>query len=420
MLTLPLLSAFSRRIAYFLLALFVTSGAHAASTLEMWADLVSFRPDEASQSRLLNRSVAAGEESWHIQKIERARGDLVLEQTSMVVTKLPAVEEKVLTPQGLLAFLRSNLSLFIEGEGLKFGPVTAEDKQMWTNDNPLNSVIEFTPTQGADTRQSAWQVTDVKRDEWTLTSVQVGGKDTTRNPYSGNRRIGVQAALPLDGCIIYSNAAFRAYDAPTAEIEKTLAAQSALNWQRIFARVKVWVESHGGTVISGLTTQQSSLIPWGTVSKALHTPKVAWQDLDGTWRSKDAGKRFKIVFRGLEAPCDFIERNKDGEEVRMQVTPQIVHGEKDKQGQPVTTYVLERSNEDPEVLRFYKFSSTLANDIVNAHPKPSKLILRRKGEKLVGEWLGLAISRDAAGRLSELKNPGDQPGRLYDFTPEGP
>jgi hypothetical protein len=253
-----------------------------------------------------------------------------------------------------------------------------------------------------------------------MTSVQAGGKGSTRNPFSGNRVMGVMPALPLDGCVLYTRAAVRAYDAPTPNDEKALAAASADAWKHVFDRIKVWIEDHGGLTAPNLMGQASTLVPWAAVAKQLHTPRIPWQDLDGTWRSKDAGKRFTIVFRGLEAPCDFVERNKEGGEVRVQVALQAVQGEKDKQGQPVATYLLERSNEDPEVLRFYKFSAALVNDIIAAKPKPSKLILRRTGEKLVGEWQGLSISRDAAGRLSQIQNPGDQPGRTYEFAPDGP
>lgn len=401
-------------------ALLVVGGSVSAVEIAEWGELLSYRPDEAAQTRLLNRKVEAGQESWHIQKVERARGDLLLESQALVVTKLPAVNGKVLTPHGLLAFVRRNLSTFLEGEGVKFGQITDEDRQLWESDSPSNAVVELSSTQGVDMRQSAWLVTGVKRDEWLMTGVQVGGAESVKNPFSGNRKLGVTSALPMDGCILYTRATLRAYDAPSPTDERALADQSADLWKRIFARIKAWVETNGGAVVPGLGDSESVIVPWTGVAKSLHVPKIAWQDLDGMWRSKDPGKRFAVLFRGLDAPCEFIERNKDGEELRVQVPLQVVHGEKDKQGQPVATYVLERSNEDPEVLAFYDFSSALVQDIIASKPKPSRLILKRVGDKLTAEWLGLAISRDGAGRLAEIKQPGDQPGRSYEFAPEGP
>ena len=224
----------------------------------------------------------------------------------------------------------------------------------------------------------------------------------------------------MDGVILFSDATLRAFDAATPEAEKALAAQSAEMWRRIFGRIEAWIIQNGGAVVPNLIPQQSTIVPWISVAKSMHTPRVPWQDLDGMWRSKDAGKRFAIVFRGIDAPCDFIERNADGGEIRVQVPLQTLPGEKDKAGQPVATYIIERSNEEAEVLKFYKFSSQLITDIIAAKPKPSKLILRRVGDKLTGEWLGLAISRDGGGRLSGIKNPGDQPGRTYDFVADGP
>ncbi|MBL9116809.1 MAG: hypothetical protein JNJ83_17510 [Verrucomicrobiaceae bacterium] len=395
-------------------------GSASAVDIGDWGELLSYRPDEAAQTKLLNRKVEPGQDSWHIQKLERARGDVLLESQALVVTKLPAVGGKVLTPQGLLAFVRRNLSMFLDGEGVKFGPVTDEDRQHWETESPSNAVVELTSTQGIDNRQSAWLVTGVKRDEWLMTAVQVGGATPAKNPYSGNRKVGVASALPMEGCILYTRAALRAYDAPSPTDERALADQSSDLWKRLFSRIKVWVESNGGAVVPGLGDSESTIVPWLGVAKTLHVPKIAWQDLDGMWRSKDVGKRFAIVFRGLDAPCEFIERNKEGEELRVQIPLKVIHGEKDKQGQAVATYVLERSNEDPEVLSFYDFSAALVQDIIASKPKPSRLVLKRVGDKLTAEWLGIAISRDASGRLAEIKQPGDQPGRAYDFAPEGP
>ena len=396
------------------------AGLSNAADFSALASLLSFRPDEGAQSRLINRQVAAGEDPWHIQKVERARGELILESTSLLVTKLPAVNNKVLSAHGLAAYVRRNMGQFVDGENIKYGPVTAEDTQLMAGDSYLNAVVEFTATGGVDPRPSAWLCSEVLKEGWTLSSVQVSGKDMLPNPFSGNRRFGVRDALPMEGVVFYSDATLRAFDAATPEAEKALAAQSAEMWRRIFGRIEAWIIQNGGAVVPNLIPQQSTIVPWISVAKSMHTPRVPWQDLDGMWRSKDAGKRFAIVFRGIDAPCDFIERNADGGEIRVQVPLQTLPGEKDKAGQPVATYIIERSNEEAEVLKFYKFSSQLITDIIAAKPKPSKLILRRVGDKLTGEWLGLAISRDGGGRLSGIKNPGDQPGRTYDFVADGP
>jgi hypothetical protein len=396
------------------------AGLSNAADLSALASLLSFRPDEGAQSRLINRPVAAGEDPWHIQKVERARGELILESTSLLVSKLPAVNDKVLSPHGLVAYVRHNMGQFMEGENIKFGPVTGEDTQLLSNESAVNAVVEFTATTGADPRQSAWLFSEVRKEDWTLSSVQVGGKDKLPNPFNGNRRFGVRDATPMDGTILYSDATVRAFDAPTPDAERALAAQSAEMWRRIFGRIEAWIIQNGGAVVPNLVPQQSTIVTWASVAKSMHVPHVAWQDLDGTWRSKDAGKRFSIVFRGIDAPCDFMERNADGGEIRVQVPLQAIQGEKDKQGQPIATYVIERSNEEPDVLKFYKFSAQVITDIIAANPKPSKLILRREGDKLTGEWLGLAISRDGGGRLSSIKNPGDQPGRTYEFVADGP
>ena len=136
--------------------------------------------------------------------------------------------------------------------------------------------------------------------------------------------------------------------------------------------------------------------------------------LDGLWQSTDKEKRFAIQFRGLSAPCEFIERNRKGKELRVPVMIQIVPGAKG-----VTNYVLERPNDNKDVLTFYEFSQALQGDIIASMPKPSRLVLTRTGDKLKAEWYGLTISRDAAGRLANSKQPGVVKARLYEFKPEG-
>ena len=153
-----------------------------AADLSALASLLSFRPDETSQSRLINRQVAAGEDPWHIQKVERARGELILESTSLVVSKLPAVNDKVLSPHGLVGYIRRNMGQFLDGENIKYGPLTPEDTQLLSNDSSINAVVEFTATAGTDPRQSAWLFSEVRKEDWTLTSVQPGGKDKLPNP----------------------------------------------------------------------------------------------------------------------------------------------------------------------------------------------------------------------------------------------
>ena len=390
----------------------LASGVHAASLAD-WSTLVSFRPDPALQGRLQGRHVEADAAAWSVQKIERSRGELLLESTSLVVTKMPALGGKVLDSRGLLREVREHLAEFFDSTQAVLSPVSKEDEAALKSPSPAGAAVQLTgPAVGG--KEAAYLIGESNADHFVLTSLQGGKAGAGANPYSGNREIGVTSALPLDGCVLYSQAALRAAEAGTAAEEKALAAQSLSLWLGVFGRIQAFIEKNGGAVVEGLEPPVSTLVNWNDVAKTFHQPKVPWQDMDGLWLSTDKEKRFAIQFRGLGAPAEFIERNRKGKELRVPVTIQIVPGPKG-----VTSYVFERPNDSKEVLSFYDFGQLLQNDIIASMPKPSKMVLTRSGDKLKAEWFGLTISRDAAGRLAVSKQPAVVKPRPYEFKPEG-
>ena len=386
-----------------------TPGLRAAS-LSDWSTLVSFRPDPALQGKLQTRPADADAGSWGVQKIERSRGELLLESTSLVVTKMPAFGGKVVDSRGLLREVRQHLTEFFDPAVASFGPLTQEDQAALNSPTPAGAVVHLV----GKTKDAAFVVGESSPDHLILSSLHGGKTGMGINPYSGNRELGVSSALPLDGCVLYSHATLRAAEAGTPEEEKALAAQSLAVWQGVFQRIHDFIEKNGGSVVEGLEPPVSTLVAWNDVAKTFHQPKVPWQDLDGLRQSTDKEKRFAIQFRGLSAPCEFIERNRKGKELRVPVMIQIVPGAKG-----VTNYVLERPNDNKDVLTFYEFSQALQGDIIASMPKPSRLVLTRTGDKLKAEWYGLTISRDAAGRLANSKQPGVVKARVYEFKPEG-
>ncbi|MDB6140741.1 MAG: repeat-containing protein [Verrucomicrobiaceae bacterium] len=381
-----------------------------ATSLSDWSTLVSFRPDPALQSKLQSKPAEADAGNWSIQKIERSRGELLLESTSLVVTKMPAFGGKVVDSRGLLREVRQHLAEFFDPAQATFAAASPEDQAALNAPNPAGAIVHV----AGKNKDAAYLLGEATPDHVVWTSLHGAKLGMGINPFSGNRELGVNSALPLDGCVLYSRAALRATEAATPEEEKALAAQSLALWQGVFQNIRAFVEKNGGAVVDGLEPPVSTLVAWNDVAKTFHQPKIPWQDMDGLWQSTDKEKRFAIQFRGLSAPCEFIERNRKGKELRVPVPIQVVPGAKG-----VTTYVLERPNDSKDVLSFYEFNPTLQNDIINSMPKPSKLVLTRLGDKLKGEWYGLTISRDAAGRLATTKQPGVVKARLYEFKPEG-
>ena len=387
-----------------------------AVSLTDWATLVSFRPDPAMQGKLQTRPADPEIGAWGVQKIERSRGALLLENTSLVITKMPAFEGKVADTRALLREIRLHLPQFFDSSQAALAPLAKEDEAALASPTPIGAVLHLS---GATVtgKDIAYVVSESTQDHFILTSLRGGKAGIGINPFSGNREIGVSSALPLDGCILYSHAALRAAEAATPETEKALAAESSAIWQGAFARIRALVEKNGGAVVDGLEPQVSTLVSWNDVAKSLHQPKVAWQDMDGLWQSIEKEKRFAIQFHGLSAPAEFIERNRKGKELRIPVMVQVQVTPGPKGG---TTYILERPNDSKDVLTFYEFGLAIQSDIIAAKPKPSRLALTRSGDKLKGEWQGLTISRDAAGRLAGIKQPGTVKGRIYEFKAEGP
>ena len=388
---------------------------HAAS-LSDWSTLVSFRPEPALQGKLQSRAADADAGGWNVQKIERSRGELLLESVSLVVTKMPAMGGKVLDSRGLLREVRMHMPEFFDPAQAVYEPIAKEDETALNSPSPTGAILHIVG-KTAGGKDAAFLVGEATADRVTWTSVHGGRSGAGNNPYSGNRELGVATALPLDGCVLYCRAAVRATEAATPEEEKVLAAQSLALWQGVFQRVQAFIEKNGGSVVDGLEPPVSTLINWNDVAKNFHQPKVPWQDMDGLWQSTDKEKRFAIQFHGLGAPAEFIERNRRGKELRVPVMVQVVPPPNPKAS---TTYVLERPNDNKDVLIFYDFNQKTQDDILAAKPKPSKLVITRNADKLKAEWFGLSISRDAGGRLTSIKQPGSGgKGHIYEFKPEG-
>jgi hypothetical protein len=170
------------------------------------------------------------------------------------------------------------------------------------------------------------------------------------------------------------------------------------------------VKQHDGDSIPELLPPTVTVVPWNSVAKAFHQPTSPWVGIEGTWVSTD--KRFRLEFQS-EASVDFIETNRSGKEIRM--TCPVSRGEGEK-----VTHIIERANDNEDLLSFYEFKPSVRTAIMDRKPEPSKMILSRNTKgKLVGSWYGLAISRDVYGNLQEIKSPTKSTPHVYEFNPVG-
>ncbi|MVZ97926.1 hypothetical protein EUU23_09425 [Sphingorhabdus sp. IMCC26285] len=124
---------------------------------------------------------------------------------------------------------------------------------------------------------------------------------------------------------------------------------------------------------------------------------------NGGWQSEDVQTRFQLE---IVAPnVDWTERNAAGQ---MLLVP--------AQFAPTDDQIkIERDN-TLDVLAHIGFQPNVADQITAAGPRPSYLVLRRIDGRIEGEWSGLIATKDAAGNLEELKQPGTTPSKPFGFS----
>lgn len=401
--TPPLLRSFVSALVMLLLGVSAASG----QDFGQWARIVSFRPESKLQEKLQN--VAADENGArpHFLKIEHARGPLLLITSSLVVNKMPAVEGKVLGVTGLTRYLRMHLPDMADGTkfALSYGADT--QKSVWEGDSALGHSLKWTD-KIANT-ESEFYLADVSSDRWIFTMLS-RSKEAQPHMMSGNVQISVTSASPVEGCVIQVRAAVRPTMAPTAADEWNAAETFARIWIDILENTRKWVKNSNGDCIPELLPPTVSMVPWNQVAKPFHQPGTPWVGIEGTWVSSD--KRFRLEFQN-ESVCEFIETNKSGKEAR--VTCAVTRGEGEK-----LSYIIERPNDNDDILTFYEFSAAVRTAIKDRKPEPSRLTLSRNSKgKLIGQWYGLAVTRDSLGNLKDIKPPAATPPRLYEFTPVG-
>ena len=378
-----------------------------AQEFAQWAKLVSFRPEAKLQEKLQNEKADENGDRPHLLKIERARGNLVLMASSLVVNKMPAIEGRALSVNAFARYLRLHLMEMVDSTKAALALADETQKSAWESETPEGQQLKWIDK--VSNTETDMFLADAGTDRWVL-SMMSRHKEAQPHMVSGNLQISLTGATPLEGCIIQVRGAVRPTAAATAADEWAAAERFAGVWVDVLEHARAWVKLHDGDCIPELLPPTVSVVPWNVVAKAFHQPTNPWVGIEGTWVSVE--KRFRLEFQN-ESSCDFIEMNKSGKEMRATCT--VTRGEGEK-----VSFVIERSNDNEDLLSFYEFKPSVRAAIIDKKPEPSKLVLSRNSKgKMVGQWYGLAISRDVYGNLQEVKSPSKGPARVYEFIPVG-
>jgi hypothetical protein len=125
----------------------------------------------------------------------------------------------------------------------------------------------------------------------------------------------------------------------------------------------------------------------------------------GNWNSTDIDTRFRLQISGNNA-VTWTERNSASGQQLSKTSSLSLKSDGEA--------VVERPNSS-DVLQLLGFQQNIIPSILAAGPKPSFLKLTRKGHRVLGEWNGIVVIKDAKGHFSQLKQPGASPAKNFDF-----
>lgn len=401
-----MISAISSRIAILLACGLGLASSLSAQDLSAWAKVISFRPETKVQEKMQARPADPDGTRYKTLHIERARGDLFLQNVSLAVLKMPAAEGKPMTMAALLRRVRTGFEEFVDPAKFKAAFASAEEKAQWASDTGEGSQVTITNTvTGTAYPFSLGEATT----EHVILNTMASTNSPMEKLASGQIWIGVGSASPLDGCVVQVRAAFRPAAAATHDDEWKVAEEFGTLWISFIDRVRAFIEANSGACLPQMMPPTMAYVPWDMVAKRFHTPSQAWAGVEGLWRSTEKEQRFRLEFTS-DGSCDLIERNSKGKELRMTVP--MLPGEEGKGG-----YVIERPNDREEVLEFFDFAPALRAAILEKKPEPSRLTLKLNSKgRLVGNWYGFSISRNAAGALTDVKQPSKMPPRQFEFV----
>lgn len=222
-----------------------------------WSRLYSLVPDPDLQREVTQRG-----NNWAVHQMGHAAGKLNLDYYPIVVTQMPVVDGKSISPEDYLERLRigflRNADPNIE-QLAKFRGYLPSDEKLWQSPDPTGAVlriglglpIPFAPNIAVD--DGIVLVSEKSSDHWVFSTVRAGTPliDGGAHPVTGNRAFGFWKRD--DGATVFYTAAA---DRPTRGIDRyvqdllVFPIQDLL-WSRFQRSIAQDINSHGGQAVVG-------------------------------------------------------------------------------------------------------------------------------------------------------------------------
>jgi hypothetical protein len=412
--------------------------ASTAQPVSDWMRQINFRPSSSQQTALMTRPSGTAGGIWYFSKLEAGSGPLCLDYFGFTVTKAPRAAGRDIKPAELMHWVRTHLSDFLDPAMASCRVEGFEDQWRWESDTAaVGAVLKFDLRATDPPSTSFLSLTEQNAAWWVLSTVHSASPGSLDWPVNGNRTFGwgelkleesamedsaasskkpqqkgkavVPAVALKRPFSIYTRGAWRVKAGSSPEQAKAIMEREAALWKNCMDRVAEFVVTHGGAC--GPAPHRTGLFPqeWEPILNTSFFPLVNWVDPEGSWTSKDAQARFRLVIHPGFGTCELVERGRGGRELSRTV---LMTSTESGDG-----WKVERSSVDPEILEFLGFDATARAQIIAAAPPPSFLAFNRKGGGLKAQWNGFIVERDGKGAIAAIKSPGAFKPKEYEFGP---
>lgn len=180
-----------------------------ATSVNCWADLLSYRPPLDVQAALAQRPLSG--RGWYAHRIEAGAGPVNLDFYSVHIDVFPTINGKKLSKDDLFNVIRTDFAKFLPPTSVTtFAPVSAAiDGPLWDSAAPVGSVMQFVLSylHVPDFERAAVVTSSHTQTSWKFSTVYA--TPTYAHPVSGTREFGIYQLA--DGAYrVYTRGADRA------------------------------------------------------------------------------------------------------------------------------------------------------------------------------------------------------------------
>jgi hypothetical protein len=213
--------------------------------------------------------------NWHFHKIEAGLGKVALDEYAVLVEKLPIIDGKESTPEGLLKYWRLNINKFVNTSVSSFEPHEPSDKIVWESDHPVGAVILIRiPKLGITVERAAVVVSEASPDHWIFTTVWT--TTAAGHPVSGNRLFGFRKHG--DNLIYFTRGVDRVSELPDYLNRFLIQNGQKSLWNSLETRFVEFVNASQGQ--ASLLPSYLVYIPWDDPRiQDAYNPSVEWEPI---------------------------------------------------------------------------------------------------------------------------------------------